>query len=413
MFSLYIAKRYLLTKKSNNAINIISFISVCGVAVATAALICILSVFNGFQDMVANLFTAIDPELKITPAEGKFFSTDSPELKEVKNNQWVEVCTEVLEDNALVMINNRQTMAVVKGVEKNFDQLIDFDKIRFGTGEFQLQAASLDYGIPGINLLSTLGIGADFKEPITVYAPRGGEKIDLSDPTESFNEEELFSTNLAFCVKQAKYDANYVLTSIDFARRLFEKEDMVSALELKISGGEKNVDIAKKELQSILGNKYVIKDRYEQQEETFSIMQIEKLISYIFLTFIILIACFNIIGSLSMLIIDKKNDLITLKNLGAEEKQIARIFMIEGQLISIVGAIIGLIVGLLLCWIQQTFGVIKFGEGAGNYIIDAYPVSIHFIDVILVLITVIIVGVLAVWYPVKRTVADNVKVMEG
>lgn len=399
--SFYIARRYLLSKKSHHAINIISGVSVCGVAIATAALVCILSVFNGFQDMVAGLFTAFDPELKVVPAEGKFMKADAEELKAVKAEPMVAVCTETLEDHALLMLNNRQTMVTIKGVEDSFEELTHFDDILFGDGTFELHADVIDYGILGANLLLQLGLTADFEQPIQVYAPRKGERIDLNDPRESLNVDELYSPRVGFMVKQNKYDSNYVITNIRFARRLFEQEGNVSALELKLAQGT-DLWAAKERLQRLVGEKYRVMDRYEQQEDTFKIMQIEKLISYIFLTFILMIACFNIIGSLSMLIIDKKQDAITLRNLGASERQIRNIFMIEGRMICVAGAVIGITLGLLLCWLQQEFGLIRFGDSEGSYIIDAYPVSVHALDIVLVFATVIVVGFLSVWYPVRH-----------
>lgn len=398
-FPFYIASRYLLSKKSHNAINIISGVSVCGVAIATAALVCILSVFNGFQDMVAGLFTAFDPELKVVPAEGKFMLADAEELKELRENADIAVYTETLEDAALLMINNRQAMATVKGVEENFEQLTDIDGILFGEGVFELQADVLDYGILGGNLLMRLGLPADFSSPIQVYAPRKGERMDLTDPTASLNQEELFSPKVGFMVKQKKYDASYVITNLAFARRLFDRKGYVSAIELKLADGA-SLSAVKSQIKKALGDKYEVLDRYEQQEDTFKIMQIEKLISYIFLTFILAIACFNVIGSLSMLIIDKKKDVMMLRNLGANEQQIRSIFMMEGRLICLLGAVIGIVCGLALCFLQQEFGLIRFGDGEGSYIIDAYPVSVHVADVLLVLLTVVAVGFLSVWYPV-------------
>lgn len=397
-FPFYIASRYLLSKKSHNAINIISGVSVCGVAIATAALVCILSVFNGFQDMVAGLFTAFDPELKVVPAEGKFMLADAEELKELRENADIAVYTETLEDAALLMINNRQAMATVKGVEENFEQLTDIDGILFGEGVFELQADVLDYGILGGNLLMRLGLPADFSSPIQVYAPRKGERMDLTDPTASLNQEELFSPKVGFMVKQKKYDASYVITNLAFARRLFDRKGYVSAIELKLADGA-SLSAVKSQIKKALGDKYEVLDRYEQQEDTFKIMQIEKLISYIFLTFILAIACFNVIGSLSMLIIDKKKDVMMLRNLGANEQQIRSIFMMEGRLICLLGAVIGIVCGLALCFLQQEFGLIRFGDGEGSYIIDAYPVSVHVTDVLLVLLTVVAVGFLSVWYP--------------
>lgn len=399
-FPFYIARRYLLSKKSHHAINIISGVSVCGVAIATAALICILSVFNGFQDMVADLFTAFDPQLKITPVTGKYMSADSKELKKVKTYKDLAVYTETIEDQALLMLNNRQAMATVKGVDDNFEDLTHIDDILVGEGEFDLGVDVIDYAVPGINVMQQLGSTEAFNNPIMVYAPRQGEEIELTDPSESFNQEELFSSGVAFKVNQTKYDNSYVITSIDFARRLFEREGEVTAVELRLKGGT-NIDKAKAEISKILGEDYVVRDRYEQQEDTFKIMNIEKFISYIFLTFILMIACFNIIGSLSMLIIDKKDDAVTLRNLGATDKQIANIFLYEGRMISIVGAVIGLAIGLILCFIQQKYGLVKFGNDTSAYIINAYPVSVHFVDIIIVFATVIIVGFVSVWYPVK------------
>ena len=399
-FPFYIAFRYLFSKKSHHAINIISGVSVFGIAIATAALVCILSVFNGFQDMVAGLFTAFDPQLKILPAEGKFMAADEPELERVRGDERIAVWSEVVEDNALFTLANRQVMGVVKGVDDEFEQLIDMDRIGFGEGVFQLHADVIDYGVAGIGLLSQLGTTVDFP-PIQIYAPRKGERIDLNNPAASFSHEEVFSPQLAFNVKQGKYDAQYVITNIALARRLFERQGEVTQIELKLTDGA-DTDRVKSDLQRALGEKYRVLDRYEQQEDTFRIMKVEKLISYIFLTFILLIACFNIIGSLSMLIIDKRDDAITLRNLGATNSQIAGIFMLEGRMITLVGAIVGLLLGVGLCLLQQEFGLLKFGRSAGNYIIDVYPVSVHVQDLVLIFATVIIVGFVSVWYPVRH-----------
>lgn len=400
-FPFYIASRYLLSKKSHHAINIISGVSVCGVAIATAALVCILSVFNGFQDTVANLFTSFDPELKIVPAEGKFMPADADGLDKIKDNPSVEVYTEALEDNALLMINNRQAMATIKGVDDNFADLTRIDNILIGDGVFDLHVDVIDYGILGSNLLMQLGLPTDFESPIQVYAPRKGERIDLTDPRESLNQEELYSPKVGFMVRQGKYDSHYVIAPISFTRRLFERQGYVSSVELRLKRGS-DLQAVKKQMQATLGDKMLVLDRYEQQEDTFKIMQIEKLISYIFLTFILMIACFNIIGSLSMLIIDKKQDAVTLRNLGASDKQIRHIFMIEGCMICLVGAIIGIAVGLTLCLIQQQYGIIRFGSSEGSYLLDAYPVSVHPADIILIFATVLIVGFLSVWYPVRH-----------
>ncbi len=400
-FPFYVARRYLLAKKSHHAINIISGVSVCGVAIATAALVCILSVFNGFEDMVASLFTAFDPQLKVTPAEGKYVAADAPGLEALRKDGRVAVYAEVVEDNAMLVLNNRQVMATVKGVDDSFERLVDFDRIKFGDGRFQLHVDVLDYGILGINLLAQLGVGADFSSPIQVYAPRRGERIDLNAPADGFNREELFSPRVGFSVKQGKYDSNYVIAPISFARRLFERQGYVTAVELQLKDGV-DVDEAQRGIRRALGPGFRVQNRYEQQEDTFRIMKVEKLISYIFLTFILMIACFNIIGSLSMLIIDKRQDAVVLRNLGASDAQIAGIFMIEGRLISVLGAVAGIALGVALCLLQQRFGFIKFGSSAGNYIIDVYPVSVHAWDLAAILLTVVAVGFASVWYPVRR-----------
>lgn len=400
-FSSHIASRYLLSKKTHNAINIISGVSVCGVAIATAALVCILSVFNGFQDTVAGLFTSFDPELKVVPAEGKFMPADADGLEELRDNPDVEVYTETLEDNALLMINNRQAMATIKGVDDNFDELTNIDDILIGDGVFELHVDVIDYGIIGSNLLMQLGLPTDFSTPVQVYAPRKGERIDLTDPRESLNQDELYSPKAGFMVRQGKYDSHYVITSIAFARRLFERQGFVSSVEMRLREGA-DLQAVKKKIQSQLGNDFRVLDRYEQQEDTFKIMQIEKLISYIFLTFILMIACFNIVGSLSMLIIDKKQDVVTLRNMGANDKQISNIFMIEGNMICLLGAVIGIVIGLTLCFLQQEYGFIRFGKSEGSYLLDAYPVSVHVIDVLIIFVTVIVVGCLSVWYPVHH-----------
>lgn len=400
-FPFYIACRYLLSKKSHHVINVISGVSVCGVAIATAALVCILSVFNGFQDMVAGLFTTFDPELKVTPAKGKWMAADGDALETLRKDPDVAVYTETVEDHALLMINNRQTMATIKGVEDNFEELTDIDDILIGDGAFELHADVIDYGILGSSLLMQLGLSADFQTPIQVYAPRKGGQVDLNDPRESLNQEELYSPRVGFMVKQGKYDSNYVITNIAFARRLFERQGYVSAVELKLREGA-DTDRVQKRMAAMLGADYEVKNRYEQQEDTFKIMKIEKLISYLFLTLILAVACFNIIGSLSMLIIDKRRDVLTLRNLGANERQISAIFMTEGRLICLTGALSGIALGLLLCWLQQEFGLVRFGSSEGNYIIDAYPVSVRLADITVIFATVVAVGFASVWYPVRR-----------
>ena len=396
--SFYIARRYLFSKKKHNAINIISGVSVCGVALATMALVCTLSVFNGFQDMVASFFTAFDPELKITVRQGKVFNPSADTLQLVRALPEVDVWTETIEENAMIQYKDRQVMAVVKGVDDNFQQLTSIDSLLYGVGSFMLHDADVDYGVLGIELASELGTGIQFVDPLKVYAPKRGVRVNVANPSASFNNDYLFSPGALFVVNQQKYDARYVLTSMAFARRLFDYDTEVSAIELKLKPGT-DIAQAKRRIARMLGDGYRVQDRYEQQADVFRIMEIEKFISYLFLTFILAVACFNVIGSLSMLILDKRDDVVTLRNLGADNRLIARIFMAEGRLISIFGAVGGIVLGLLLCFAQQQFGLISLGSG-GSFVVDAYPVSVHVWDVVLVLATVVAVGFLAVWYPV-------------
>lgn len=398
-FSFYIARRYLFSKKSHNAINVISAISVCGVALATLALVCTLSVFNGFQDLVSTFFTAFDPQLKIVPASGKVFDGKDKRIQLLKNIPEVALMCESVEDNALVQYQGKQAMAVVKGMEDNFDELTPIDTILFGRGELLLHDEVVDYAIPGVQLLASLGTGVRFLDPLEIYAPKRGAKVNMANPAASFNSGNLFSSGLVFAVNQEKYDGSYIITSLQFARKLFQYTDEVSAVNLKLVAGA-DVDAVKRKIENVLGNDFRVLDRYEQQADTFRIMEIEKLISYLFLTFILMIACFNVIGSLSMLIIDKRDDAATLRNLGADERQILRIFLFEGRMITFIGAVSGIVLGVLLCWLQQRFGLISLGS-SGSFIVDAYPVSVHWGDIVLIFVTVVAVGFLSVWYPVR------------
>lgn len=399
-YELFIARRYLFAKKSHHAINIISGISVLGVAVATMAMVVTLSVFNGFQDLVADLFTAFDPELRITLTDGQTVSTKDPALLQLKKHQAVAVYTPVLEGQALVVQDGRQQVVTIKGVADNITEQGHIQDILYGDGSFCLHADVLEYGILGIQLAQQLGLSAYFENPLQVYAPKPGERVNIGNPLSSFNHEELQSPGVVFVVQQAKYDANYILTSLGFAQRLFERQGRLSGVEIKLKEGT-NSDNAKQELQALLGERFKVQDRYEQQNDVFRVMRIEKLISHVFLSFILLVACFNIIGSLSMLMIDKRQDIRTLRSLGATDKQISTIFRLEGHIISLAGALLGLLLGGILCWAQQEFGLVSMGGSEGLYIVDAYPVSVYLTDILLVLVTVLLVSWLAIWYPVN------------
>jgi len=399
-FPFYIARRYLFSKKSTNAINIISVISMVGVAVATMALVIVLSVFNGFHDMVASFFTQFDPQLKVVPVEGKTVASDDPVLTELRQLPEVDVATESVEDMALAVYAGRQAMVTVKGVDDNFSSLTHINEIVYGDGEFQLHAADLEYGTIGIRLAQELGTGVRFGQYIHIYAPRRDGQLDLSNPQEGFEVDSLIMPGVVFATRQGKYDRDYIVAPIGFARRIFDQQGMLSSLELRLKDGS-DLTSVKKQMRRIAGPRFRVLDRYEQQADTFRIMQIEKLLAYIFLTFILIVASFNIIGSLSMLIIDKKDDVATLRNLGADDRQIRQIFLLEGRMIAALGAIAGIALGLLLCWLQQTFGLVGMGAESGMFVVNAYPVSVHYSDVLIVFLTVIAVSWLAVWQPVR------------
>ncbi len=398
-FPFYIARRYLFSKKSTNAINVISAISVIGVAVATMAMVIVLSVFNGFQDLVASFFTNIDPQLKVVPVMGKTAPADDPILTKIKANAHVAVATECVEDQALAIYHGRQSMVTVMGVEDNFRQLTDFDQVLRGDGDFMLHAANLQYGILGVRLAQNLDMGYDWDGFLSLYAPmREGQYDPMVSP--GFVVDSVMSPGVLFNVMQGRYDKGYIIVSIEMARNLFGQQGRLSSLELRLKPGC-NVGSAKKQLAQLAQGRYKVLDRYEQQADTFKIMNIEKLMAYLFLTFILVVACFNIISSLLMLIIDKKNDVATLRNMGATNHQITQIFLFEGRLISLMGALLGIGIGLLLCGLQQQFGLVSLGGSAGTYIVDAYPVSVHYIDVLFIFLTVIAVGWLSSWYPVR------------
>lgn len=395
--SSFIARRYLFSKKSHNAINIISAIAAGGIAVATAAMVCTLSVFNGFHDLISTLYCNFNPEILVTATTGKSFSADDPILQRMQHHSGVEAAATCMEDNALILFKGHPLVINIKGVDDNYDKVTGIRDILYGEGSYKLKSGELQYGIPGIGLATQMG-GPDYPT-LQICAPRGGERINIANPIESFSVESLESPNVVFSVNQKKYDSQYIITSLEFAQTLFEREGMISSLEIKVKPSA-DPEQVKTELQTIGKGRYKVQDRLEQQADVFRIMNVEKLIAYIFLTFIVLIACFNIISSLSMLIIEKREDVTTLRNLGMSKGRIRAVFLTEGRLISLFGAVIGIVLGLIVCLLQQEFGLIRLGGGSGNFIVEAYPVSVHWQDILVVFVTVVTVGFLSVWYPV-------------
>ncbi len=393
----FVARRYLFSRKSHHAINIISGISVLGIAIATIALVCTLSVLNGFRDLIGGLYTTFDPVFKLVPAKGKFAEAAHPVFAEIRADKDVEALTASLEDNALVLFQGRPVVIVLKGVDENFQKTSQIDSILIGEGEYCLQAANLSYGIPGAVLAEGLG-GTDYGS-VLVAAPRKGERVNTVNPAENFNAEEVLSPGVAFMVNQRRYDENYLIVPLSMAQELFEQEGRITALELALRP-QADVEVVKQRLQTLVGEDFLVQNRMEQQAETFGLMNIERLITYLLLTFIALVACFNVIGAVSMLIIDKRDDVQTFRALGLPEKKIVRIFLIEGRMITLIGAFVGIVLGVALCLAQQHFGLLRLGGAAGSFIVDAYPVSVYPEYVLLTFVTVIGVGFLSVWYPV-------------
>lgn len=400
-FPFFIARRYLFSKKSTNAINIISGISMVGVAVATMALVIVLSVFNGFHDLVASFFTNFDPQLEVVPVKGKVAAADDAVFMKIRQLPEVDMVSECVQDQALAFYNGQQAMVNIMGVDDNFARMTRIQKILYGDGDFSLQAANLEYGVPGIRLAQTLGMGARWDGFLKIYAPqREGQLTDMASPADGFVTDSLISPGVVFAVNQAKYDRDYLITSIAFARRLFFRQGMVSKLMVKLKPGI-DLDAAKRKIKNLAEGRFNVLDRFEQHADTFRIMQVEKVLAYLFLSFILVVACFNIIGSLSMLIIEKKKDVQTLRNLGATDRTLTRVFLFEGRMISALGAVVGILLGLLLCWLQQEFGLVPMGDSSGTFVVNAYPVSVHYSDVLIVFITVLAVGWAAAWYPVR------------
>ena len=397
-FPFYIARRYLFSKKSHNAINVISLVSVCGVMVATVALVCALSVYNGFGDLVSTLFSHFDPELKITPRYGKVFDPADERIRQIRQLPSIELASEVLEENALVKYRERQVVGVVvKGVDDNFPRLVEIDSVLID-GRFALAEDVVNYATLGIGLASSLGINAGFVSPLELYAPKRDERVNLANPAASFRVEYAYIGGV-YRINEQAYDENYMIVPLDLARSLFHYEKEISALELKLKPGT-DMAAAEREIQSIAGADYLVQNRFEQQEASFRMMQVEKWVTFLILCFILAIALFNIVGSLSMLMIEKQADVQTLRNMGASDRQIRQIFLFEGWMISGFGALFGIIAGLILCLLQQEYGLIRLGEEAGAFIIDAYPVHVLPLDVITVFVTVLAIGFLAAWYPV-------------
>jgi lipoprotein-releasing system permease protein len=397
---LYIAKRYLFARKSQNVINIISAISVVGVATGTMALIVILSVFNGFDSLIKSLFSVFDPDLEISLAEGKtFVPVDDHRFNAVKSHPGVAYYTEVLEENALLMYGERQHIATLKGVGENFEGTSGLERM-IVEGSLKLRDEyNNNFAVIGRGLANVLGVGLNFITPLDIYVPRRTASMAaiITNPEQAFNRKMIFPSGV-FSVEQ-ELDMSYVVIPVEFARELLEYRDEVTSIELGLNENFRENQV-KEELQQLLGDEFVVKDRYQQHEWLYKVMASEKWAIYLILSFILLVASFNIIGSITMLIMEKKKDMAVLKSMGAGVNLIRKIFLFEGWMISFGGAVAGLIIGLLICLAQMEFGIIKL-YGDGSFIIDAYPVELQLSDFFHVLAIVLLIGFFAALVPVN------------
>ncbi|MGQ1889396.1 ABC transporter permease [Thermophagus sp. OGC60D27] len=393
-----IALRYLFAKKSQNIINVISMISVSGVLVGSMSLVVVLSVFNGLHGLIGSLYGSFDPSLKVVPVDGKVFSLDSIPFEELKTRNGVDLVSCALEDQALLRSDKRQVPATVMGVDDNFVGVSGIDTIII-EGKYQLRYQNQNYGVVGYALSDQLGLRLNFIKPLVMYAPRRKGKIDMMRPDLSFNKEYLNPSGI-FAVRQLEYDSKYLIINIDQARRLFDYGDqMVSSLGISIKP-EYEIDRVKAALQQLVGNDFLVLDRHEQHATFYKLMQVEKLMAYLILLFILVIAFFNVIGTLSLLIYEKKESIGTLRSMGAGRSLINKIFLTEGWMISLVGVIIGGLLGTFLVWLQQQFGLIRFSDH-GTFIVNAYPVELQWTDLVLVCVSVSLIGLVAAWYPVR------------
>ena len=404
---LHIAWRYLFSKKGHNAINIVSGVSAAAVGVVAAAMVCVLSVMNGFGALVEHMFSEFDPEIRITPAQGKSFRLDSLPVQKALDLPFVQAASQVVEETALVRYKDHQQPARIMGVDTVFQHITHIDSI-LSDGYFSVYDGAFERCVMGRGLAAQIGINAHFVGAVHLYAPKRLERVNMLRPDDAFLHETAFMAG-TFAVNQTTYDDQLLLVSLPLARRLFQYDTLtVTSLELQLASDSRlSARQMKTQLRNCLGDGYIVADRYEQQADFFRILKIEKLLTALLLAFILLIACFNVIGSLSMLIIDKQEDIRILQHLGANNQTIRRTFLYEGWLITTLGALFGLLVGLAVCLLQQHYGLLKLGSGA-DYVISAYPVLVQAGDVLAVAAIVLLMGFLAAYYATRslRTKKD-------
>ena len=395
----HIAWRYLFSKKGHNAINIVSGISAAAVVVVTAAMICVLSVMNGFGSLVEQMFSEFDPPLLVVPAEGQTLRTDTAPVVSLYAREDIQAVSMQLEQTALVRYKDHQLPARVLGVDTLFEATANMSNI-ITDGFFSVWDGAFDRATLGQGLAAQLGMNAHFTGALHLYAPQRTGRINMLRPDKSLQHEHAFIAG-TFAVNQIEYDDQLILVSLPLAQRLFEYDEYTAtALRIAPKKGQK-IDKVQNEIAKVLGPGYKVLNRYEQQADFFRILRIEKWLTILLLVFILLIASFNIIGSLSMLIIDKREDIRILSDLGADEPTIRRIFLLEGWFISALGTLLGIIIGVLICLGQQHFGWLKLGTGS-EYIISVYPVQVQIADILLVATVVLALGFVAAWYPSRK-----------
>jgi lipoprotein-releasing system permease protein len=395
-FPFYIARRYLVSKKTHNIINIISAISVAGVMICTTALIIVLSVFSGFEQLVISLFNAFNPDLQITLKEGKTFdSTVLPE-NQIRKIAGVKYLAEVIEENALVKYKDKQYIATLKGVGEDYAKMSGLDTM-MSEGQFVLQKGEHDFAVMGYGVAYYLGANLeDYANPVTIYVPSRNASF-TGGFENAFNSEVIFPSGF-FSVQQ-DFDTKYVILPLRFVKKLLEYDKQITGIEIGIAKGA-NADKIQQQVRQLAGERFYIKNRFQQQEILYKIMKSEKWAIFLILTFILIIATFNVIGSLSMLILDKKRDIAVLQCLGASQAKVKRIFLSEGLLITFIGAVGGLILGAVTCFLQQKYGFVQLGSANSTFVVSAYPVNMQALDFIFVFFTVMLIGAVATWYPV-------------
>ena len=394
-----IAWRYLFAKKQFNAIHIITAISSAAVGVVTAAMICVLSVMNGFGTLVEQMFSQFDPDLRVTAQIGKSFSLGPEKKEQLLALPCVDLLSECIQETALIEFDDKQMPVQLMGVDSTFAHLTNIENIIID-GHYEVYDGAFDRAVLGQGLAWKLGLGARFVQGIQVYAPKRESRVNMLRPDMNFNKETCFIAGI-FAINQQKYDENLILVDLDLSKRLLEFEDNEITALLLSTPKDYNIKKAKRDIRNLLGDGFIIQDRYEQQEDFFRILRVEKLLTTLLLIFILLLASFNGIGSLSMLIIDKQKDIQTFSHLGANNEMIRKIFMLEGWLVNTIGAMVGLILGLGICLLQEHFGLLKLGNGE-EYIISTYPVAVQWWDIILVIAMVFALSVLSAWIPARK-----------